>query len=233
MEAYAFTLLSSGLIVAALAWIWLLVRVFQQNTWWGIVCLILPPLGLVFALRHSQRAIAPLICFVLGSTISAAPMLYSLVGPVDLGLRQQLHQEPTILSLGKSFLESDSVHEWMESRAFYMQLGGVAIAVLAWVWLLVRAFRQNHKWGLSSLIIPPVGLIFAGCHPRKAVLPLTLVLVCLLVAATPAIYTLTVPPDSRARERIVDGEKHLTLTGADSKAKDAPDLTLKQDVSVL
>ena len=112
-----------------------------------------------------------------------------------------------------------------------MQLGGIALAVLAWIWLLVRAFRQNRRWGVSSLIIPPVGLIFAGCYPRKGGIPLGLFLVCLLVAAMPAVYTLYVPLNLGAREKVVDGEQHLTLTGSDPK--DAPDLKLKQDVAVL
>ena len=47
-------------------------------------------------------------------------------------------------------------------RAFYMLAGGLAIAGLAWIWLLVRAFRQHRRWGLGSLVLPPVGLVFAA-----------------------------------------------------------------------
>ncbi len=137
------------------------------------------------------------------------------------------------MSLAKNVLQSDAVHNWMEGRAFYMQLGGVAVAALAWIWLLVRAFRQHRRWGLSSLVLPPVALVFAGRYPRKGVLPLGVVLVSLLIAATPAIYTLSVAADTSARERIVKGETHLTLTGSDPKSADAPDLKLKQDLSVL
>ena len=233
MEAYALASLSGGLTLAALAWVWLLVCAIKQNVWWGLCSLIVPPVALVFALRHAQKAIGPLALFVLGSTISVAPLFYSLIGPVDLRLREQVRQEPKILSLAKSALESDAVHGWMESRALYMQLGGLAVAVLSWIWVLVRAFRQHRRWGISSLILPPVGLIFTGRHPRKGAVPLSLFLVCLLVAATPAIYTLSVSPDKSVRERIVDGEQHLTLTGSDPNSKDAPDLKLKQDVAVL
>ena len=58
-----------------------------------------------------------------------------------------------------------------------------------------------------------------------------LVVACLLVAALPAIYTLYVPLDLSARDKVVNGEEHLTLTGSDSK--DAPDLKLKAGVTVL
>ena len=56
-------------------------------------------------------------------------------------------------------------------------------------------------------------------------------MLCLLIAAIPAIYTLYVPLNLGAREKLVNGEKHLTLTGSDPK--DAPDLKSKKDVTVL
>ena len=65
----------------------------------------------------------------------------------------------------------------------------------------------------------------------REALPLASFVGCLLVAVLPAIYTLAVPPDTRAREREVGGEKHITLTGSDPKT--APDLKEKQDVAVL
>jgi hypothetical protein len=231
VEDYAVVVLSGGLTLAALAWIWLIVCAFKQRVGWGIVSLVFPPLALIFALRHAQRAIGPLVLFVLGGVVAAAPAAYSLVGPSDLGLRQQLRQEPKVLSLVRTALESDAVREWMVGRAFFMQLGGVTLAALAWIWLLVRAFRAHRGWGLGSLLFAPLGFVFAGRYPRKGAIPLGLFLICLLVAATPAIYTLTVPPDKNAHERDVGGEKRLTLT--DSDPKTAPDLKQKQDVAVL
>jgi hypothetical protein len=74
MEAYAITLLYSGLALTALAWLWLLVRAFRQTTWWGLSSLFLPPMALVFALRHAQRAIAPLVLMILGGALAAAPV---------------------------------------------------------------------------------------------------------------------------------------------------------------
>jgi hypothetical protein len=119
----------------------------------------------------------------------------------------------------------------MEDQAFYLQIGGVAVAAFAWIWLIVRAFRQNRRWGLASLVVPPVGFVFAGRHPHRGAGPLALVFMCLLVAAIPALYKLYVPVNRNAIEKNVDGEKHLTLTGSDSK--NAPDLKSKQDVTVL
>ena len=213
MEAYAIALLYGGLALAALAWIWLIVRAFQERFWWGLGSLFLPPLALVFALYHAQKAISPLVLFIVGGLVAAAPVSYSLVAPVDSGLYDKLRAGPRLGLLAESALQSDAAHEWMEGRAFYMQLGGLLVAALAWTWLLVRAFRQHRRWGLSSLVLPPVGLIFTAWHPRKGTAPLILCLLSILVAATPALYTLYVPLDLGPLEKMVDGQRHLTLTG--------------------
>jgi hypothetical protein len=231
METYAPALVLGGLAIAALAWIWLLVRAFQESRWWGLGSLLVPPLALLFALRHAQKSVAPLVLVIVGGLLSAAPVSLSLVGPTDLGLREKLREGPRLLSLEGSPLQSDAAHEWMEGRAFYLQSGGVVVAALAWIWLLVRAFRQDRRWGLSSLVVPPVGLFFAGRHPRKAAAPLFLWVLSLLVAATPALYTLFVPLDLGPREKLVDGQRVLTLTGWDRK--DYSLLKLKPDVVVL
>ena len=149
---------------------------------------------LLFALRHAQKAIGPLVLLILGGMVRRLRCLFP-GGPDDLELREKFREEPKLWSLAGNALQSDAAHEWMEARAFYMQSGGLALACLAWIWLLVRAFRQHRRWGLGSLVLPPVGLVFAGRYPRKGVAPLILFLLVLLVAATPAFYTLFVPLD--------------------------------------
>jgi hypothetical protein len=128
-------------------------------------------------------------------------------------------------------LQSDTAHDWMVARAFYMQLGGLAVALLAWVWLIVRAFRTRRGWGFTSLLVPPVGLVFAARHPRKGIPPLGLLFLSLLIAATPALYTLFVTLDLKPRDKLANGERHLTLTGWDRK--DYSLLKLNPDVVVL
>jgi hypothetical protein len=232
MEAHAVELLLGGVALAALAWIWLVARAFGQSVWWGLGCLVLPPLLLVFALRHAQRAVAPLVLFVLGGLLAAAPGVYSLVVPVDLGLREQLSEGPKLWSLASAALRSNAVREWMERRANYLEFGGGALAVLAWIWLIVRAFRQRRAWGWGTLLVPPlVGLVFAALHRRKAAAPLLLCALGVLVAAVPALYINLVPPDLGPYEKLVDGQRHLTLTGWDRKGYSF--LRLKPDVVVL
>lgn len=231
MENYAIVVLLGELTLVLLVWIWLLMRAFNQHVAWGLASLVLPPLALVFAWRHAQRAIGPLVVFTLGTVALAVPMACSLAWPSEVAVRERLHQEPAFFSAARVSLESDAVHGWMEGRAYYMNIGGGLLAVLAWIWLVVRAFRERRSWGVGTLFFPPLGFIFADRYPRKGAVPLASFLVCLLVATLPAIYTLSVPADTSARDRNVLGQEHLTLTGSDPKT--APDMNKKQDVAVL
>ena len=204
---------------------------FQQGAWWGLGCLLLPPLALWFAVRHAQQAVKPLVWLVAGGAFATSPAVYLLSVPVAPELRAKLGERPMLLSLASTGLRSDAVHEWMETRAFYLQVGGVAVAVLVWLWLIVLAFRQGRAWGWGSLLVPPVGLVFAGRHPRKGTAPLIVLALGLLAAAAPAVYMLCVPLDLAERVKLVDGRRHVTLTGWDRK--DYSLLGLMPDVSVL
>jgi hypothetical protein len=231
MESYLLALVFAGLVIAASAWMWLIARAFQQGFWWGAGSLVLPPLALWFALRHAQKAIGPLVLLVASVLAAAAPAFYTLVVPVDLGLREKLSEGSRLWSRAGATLRSDAAHEWMETRALYLQSGGVVVAASAWIWLIVRAYRQRRAWGLATLLLPPLGLVFAARHPRRAAAPLILVAVSVLVAAAPAVYMRAVPLDLGPREKFVDGQRHLTLTGWDRK--DYSLLKLKPDVVVL
>src|SRR5262245_54401966 len=102
----------------------------------------------------------------------------------------------------------------METYAFYVLAASVALAVVAYCWLIVRAFRVRWFWGLGSLL-PPIGLWFSLRHHARARGPLLLFfLACLLFAAPYCIsyyerHFMPLAP----YEQIVDGERRLTLTG--------------------
>ncbi len=231
MEVYLLIPLLGGTTIAALAWLWLIARAFQQGAWWGLGCLLLPPLALWFAVRHAQQAVKPLVWLVAGGAFATIPALYLLSVPVAPELRAKLGERPMLWTLASTCLRSEAVHEWMETRAFYLQVGGVAVAVLVWLWLIVLAFRQGRAWGWGSLLVPPVGLVFAGRHPRKGTAPLIVLVLGLLAAAAPAVYMLCVPLDLAEHVRMVNGRRHVTLTGWDRK--DYSLLGLMPDVSVL
>jgi Leucine-rich repeat (LRR) protein len=221
-----------GLLIVACAWLWLLACTFRQGVSWGVGSLVLPPIALWFAARHAQQAIKPLILLVTAGVIVAGPALYLLAMPAAaLGLREDSGQASRLWSLTSLALRSDPVHEWVESRAYFLQVGAVPVVVCAWIWLLLRAFRQQRVWGWTSLLVPPVGLAFAARHPRRGTAPVVLMVLAVLVAAVPAVYILCVKVDLGPRVEIVDGQRHVTLTGWDRE--DYSVLGLMPDISVL
>ena len=103
----------------------------------------------------------------------------------------------------------------LEQYALYVFALGALVGVIGFVWLVVRAFRQGVGWGLAVLLIPPVGVLFACFHFRKAVGPVCLFLLGgLLIGAPYAVsyYERNFVP-LQPYEQLVDGELRITLTG--------------------
>jgi hypothetical protein len=48
---------------------------------------------------------------------------------------------------------------------------GCVVSIVAGIWLLVIAFKTSILWGLGSLIVPLVGLIFVFMHWEAAKYP--------------------------------------------------------------
>ena len=97
----------------------------------------------------------------------------------------------------------------MENYAHIIYLSGLGVIVLGCVGLVIRAFR----------------------HWRKGLLPLGMIALGLAITAFPSAYTLLAPIDLGPRDELVDGERHLTLTGWDRK--DYGFLASKPDTVVL
>lgn len=232
LETYAIDLFGGGLAIVALAWVWLIVRAFRQRAWWGFGSLLVPPVALLFALRHPQRATAPLVAVVLGGAIAACPLVYWLTAPVDLGMREKLMHGPASLSPLWAGIQSNAVHEWMETRALYMQSGGVAAAALISLlilWRSLRRFRQTSRSKHGAATTAESTTAPRGLR-RSPVLPGLLAL-SLLVAFVPTLYVMSVPPNLGPYEKFVEGQRHLTLTGWDRK--DYSVLKQKSDAAVL
>jgi hypothetical protein len=107
----------------------------------------------------------------------------------------------------------------LETYGSYALLAGLAILVIAWFWLVIRAFKVRFWWGLGVLLFPPLVLLFLLLHGRKARAPLVAMLLgCVAIAVPLAInYYERAFVDLGPRERVVDGELHITLTGWDGK----------------
>ena len=110
-------------------------------------------------------------------------------------------------------------------------LGGLALAAIGWLWLVVVGFRTSKTWGWTLLLIPPTALIFIPRHWSRTKAPLGIMLAGLLISSAPAIYTRVAPIDLGLRVATVDNETHITLTGWDRQ--DYAALRQWPDVAVL
>jgi hypothetical protein len=119
----------------------------------------------------------------------------------------------------------------MDNYALYFNLVGLAVIVVGWIWMVARAFRHRTGSGFSVLLVPPTAVLFGTWHWRKGLAPLMLIALGLVIAGFPPAYRLLVPPDLGPRERTIDGQRHITLTGWDRK--DYALLGSKRDVVVL
>jgi hypothetical protein len=97
----------------------------------------------------------------------------------------------------------------IDDSAQYIYLTGLALLALGFLGLMIRAFRN---W-------------------RRGLFPLALVGLGVVITSFPPVYRRLVPIDLGPRERIVDGQRHITLTGWDRK--DYGLLGSKRDVAVL
>ena len=112
-----------------------------------------------------------------------------------------------------------------------MFLSGLAIAAIAFLALVVVAFRVKVGWGIALLVFPPMAILFAVKHYRPAWIPSAVLAVGLSLMVFPPLYTRLIHVDLGPRETLVNNEVHITLTGWDRK--NYTPLRLKSDVVML
>ncbi|MCS6850935.1 MAG: hypothetical protein NZ700_07165 [Gemmataceae bacterium] len=121
----------------------------------------------------------------------------------------------------------------MESVGVFVVLFGGLVAAAAAVRLVTAAFTTHLCWGIALLLCPPLAVAYVPLHWRAARRPALLLLLGAIVAAVPyaARWYHVHYIDLGSLERIVDGERHITLTGWDGT--DYSFLQHKPDVVVL
>ena len=92
---------------------------------------------------------------------------------------------------------------------------GFGLLAVSWIWFAVVAWRRSRVWGVAVALFPPAGLLFAVGRFRAVSGPIVLGLAGLLLAAGPPVVNRLLPVDLGPRDVLVDGERHITLTGWD------------------
>jgi hypothetical protein len=172
LEKYAAVLLIAGVVLALIAFLWLVVAAFR-----------------------GARTRGPLVLFFVAGLIAAAPTLAAVLDgqPYDLGPARELLDGGVRLQLTTADgREGPPVA--VRVRALFHIVGGI-LGGLAFFWLLLLGLSQ---W--SKVRRPVYLFLFAG-----------------LLIASPFLANRLAQRlvDFGPRERVVNGESHLTLTGWD------------------
>jgi hypothetical protein len=105
----------------------------------------------------------------------------------------------------------------LEAYAFFVLLAGLVVGVVGFFWLVIRAFKASKLWGVVSLVFPPFAIVFALTHFRRSIAPLIVFLLSGILLGAP--YAINYYNEKFVnlgpREKIVNGELHITLTGWD------------------
>jgi hypothetical protein len=73
LEKYGFYVLVPGLVLAVVAYLWILIAAFRYRFWWGLGVFLIPPLSVLFVLLHFRRVVKPVVLLVLAAAITAVP----------------------------------------------------------------------------------------------------------------------------------------------------------------
>ena len=72
METLGMVLFVIGVIVSLIGGIWFLVVAFRASVWWGLGCLFIPFVWLVFLIMHWSDAAKPFFVSLLGAALITA-----------------------------------------------------------------------------------------------------------------------------------------------------------------
>jgi hypothetical protein len=105
----------------------------------------------------------------------------------------------------------------LEKYAFFVLLAGLVVGAIGYFWLAIAAFKVSKRWGFALLLFPPLAVLFVPTHFRKSIAPLIVLLIAGVFLGAP--YAINYYHEKFGnldpREKIVNGELHITLTGWD------------------
>lgn len=69
----------------------------------------------------------------------------------------------------------------MSDVAGFFVVGAVLAMLVSWIWVVVLAFKESAGWGIGSLLVNPIALIYAITRAEKCKIPLILFFVGFLI----------------------------------------------------
>jgi hypothetical protein len=122
-----------------------------------------------------------------------------------------------------------------EAYAALVLAAAAVVMLIGFVWLLLRAARLSAWWVVALVLFPPATMVLIAVRFRQVTGPAVMLLFGVLIAS--GVFGLNVllthHLDLGPRERIVDGQRHITLTGWDKSSEDYAVLATKPDTVVL
>jgi hypothetical protein len=85
MEYKLLAVMAAGVLLGAIGQIWLIIRGWKVRWYWALLLFFIPPASLLFLALHFRKAVAPLALVVLGTMVTAAPVVYTHLVKPDLG----------------------------------------------------------------------------------------------------------------------------------------------------
>jgi hypothetical protein len=101
--------------------------------------------------------------------------------------------------------------------ALLLSTGLVCLAIAAlWIWIV--AWKVHWQWGLGLTLFAPAALIFIPRYFARVKIPVgMLILASVLIGIPYGVNAVAQRIDLGPREKVVNGEVHITLTGWDQK----------------
>ncbi len=119
-----------------------------------------------------------------------------------------------------------------EQTAAVSIASGLVCLLVATLWTWIVAWRVSWKWGLGLTLFFPAAAVFIPKHLSRLRIPVALLVLSALLIGVPfALNAVINKIDLGPRERIVDGQRHITLTGWDQHEYSI--LSQRPDVVVL
>lgn len=70
METLALILLVAGIVISVIGGIWFLIVAFSESIFWGVGCLFIPLVSLIFLILHWREAAKPFIVSLIGALLT-------------------------------------------------------------------------------------------------------------------------------------------------------------------